>query len=211
MVEIIPAIIAKSYEEFESMIKKVEPYTNRVHLDIMDGEFVQNSTIEGYEELTKFMESFPETKLKFEVHLMISRPENKIDNWLKTAADKYLIHFESTDKDLTGSVKSKGHSFGLVLNPETNIDIIDNWASKIDLVQLMSVHPGHYGKEFLPEIEDKIKALHLKYSDLPIQIDGGMNPETARIVAEAGANFIISGSYIMKSEDPAQAIKDLKK
>lgn len=211
-IQIIPAIIAKSYEEFESMIKKVEPYTDRVHLDIIDGEFAPNKTIEGFGELAKFIENFQDTKLKFEVHLMVKKPENIINDWLKTDIDKYLIHWESTDKfnDLLALIKSKGNLFGPALNPETDLKVIDNIASKIDLVQLMSVHPGFYGKEFLPETADRIKTLHSKYADLKIQIDGGVNQETAKIIAETGANILVSGSYIVNSDNPGKAIKELQ-
>jgi ribulose-phosphate 3-epimerase len=211
LVEIIPAIIAKSYEEFEARIKKVEPYTSRVHLDIMDGKFVPNETIGGYEELDTFVKKFPKTKLRFEVHLMVNEPEKIIDAWLETPVDKYLIHWESTDEDLTGLIKSKGHTFGEVINPETTVDEIAGWIQKFDLIQIMTVHPGSYGAKFLPEMAEKIRAIHEKYPNLPIQVDGGVTPQTAPLVVGAGVTLLACGSFIQTSEDAGKAIEQLRK
>ena len=152
MTKIIPSILAKTSEEFEKLLRIVEPYVDRVHLDIGDGDFVLTKTISGYEELM-----IMETKVKFDVHLMVSRPEDQMYFWYKTKADRFLIHAETDHghRNLVESIHLNGRKVGLVLNPETQIEKIFELMDNIDFVQFMTVHPGNYGGEFVESVIDK--------------------------------------------------------
>jgi len=203
---IVPAILAKTEEEFINMVRKIEPYTYLVHLDIADGEFVPNKTIDGFEEMEKI-----DTKLDFEVHLMINNPESIIDRWLKTRAARYLIHSESTKEleTLIGQIKGSSKELGLILNPQTDYSAIDSYLDRIDLVQFMAVDPGFYGSPFLPEVLEKIRNFHSRYPNKKIQVDGGINPETIKLVEAAGASRATVGSFIFQSENIEKALREL--
>ena len=204
--KIIPAILAKTPEEFERMIRLVEPYTDLVHLDIADGEFVPNKTIDGFEELKKI-----NAKLNFEIHLMIKNPENIIDRWLETKATRFLIHWESTSdfRNLIKKIRSEEREVGGVLNPETSYNVLETYISELDLVQFMTVDPGFYGSPFLPEVLEKIKSFHSRYPDKIIQVDGGINPGTVKLVEAAGTSRAAVGSYIFQSQDIENGLKEL--
>jgi len=204
--KIIPAILAKSYEEFEAMVRKVESYADLIQLDIADGEFVSNNTIGGIEEIQKI-----ETKLDFEIHLMISNPESAIPLWLKTKASRYLIHAESAANldALINQLKENGKEFGCVLNPGTEYSVIEPYLDMIELVQFMTVDPGFYGSPFLPEVLEKIRSFHGQYPSKIIQVDGGMNMETVKLAEEAGASRAAVGSYIFRSDNIEKAIQEL--
>ncbi|MEK7659209.1 MAG: ribulose-phosphate 3-epimerase [Patescibacteria group bacterium] len=207
MIKIIPAILAKTYEEFEAMVRKIEPYTDLVHFDIADGEFVPNKTIEGFEEMEKI-----DTKLNFEIHLMIKNPESVIDRWLKTRAVRYLIHWESTKEleTLINQIKGSGKEPGLVLNPETDYSAIEPYLDRIDLVQFMAVDPGFYSSPFLPEVLEKIRNFHGRHPSKKIQVDGGIHSNTIEAVIKAGADLAILGSHIFsEGKDIGEAIKEL--
>ena len=208
MTEIVPAIISKNYKDLESKIRLVEPFVDRIHLDVMDGLFVPNMTIDGATELQKI-----ETKLNVEAHLMVNKPENHIPRWLETKADKILVHWEATQKlqECISLVKEGDKLFGVVLNPETNHEVLRDFIDQIDLVQFMTVHPGAYGGDFIEDVLDKMSDFHFFYPDIPIQVDGGVNAETAFKIIQAGASILVSGSYIFSSNNIEEAINLLKR
>jgi len=206
--EIVPAILAKTREELEQAIRKIEPHTERVHLDILDGGFTPDKTILGYVELEQI-----KTNLKIDVHLMVMHPEEYIPQWLsKTIADRLAIHVESDDHlgDMFLEIRAQGKKAGIALNPETPTGAIIEYLSMVDYIQFMTVHPGSYGRPFLTDMIDKISTFHDTYPDKMIVVDGGMSPEVIPLVKMAGAQVIVSGSYIMNNPDPAKAIEDLK-
>lgn len=204
--KIIPAILAKTYDEFESMVRRIEPYTDLVHLDIADGEFVPNKTIDGYEELKKI-----NTNLNFEVHLMVKNPESVIEQWLQTKAVRYLVHWESTleYEAVINNFGINGKEFGFVLNPETDYQEIEPYIDRIDLVQFMTVDPGFYGSPFLPEVLEKIRNFYIQYPVKIIQVDGAIKPEIVKLVEAAGVSRAAVGSYIFQSGDIEKALKEL--
>ena len=204
--KIIPAILAKSYGEFESMVRKIEPYTDLVHLDIADGEFVPNKTIDGYDELKRI-----NTNLNFEVHLMVRNPENIIDRWLKTKAIRYLVHWESTNEYdvVMNSFGINGKELGFVFNPQTDYSMMESYIDRVNLVQFMTVDPGFYGSPFLPEILEKIRNFHSQYPNKKIQVDGGINRDTIKLVQKSGASCAAVGSYIFQSSDVRKALQEL--
>lgn len=208
MIKIIPAIIAKSYEELEKMVRQVEPYVDRVQLDIMDGDFVPDKTISGYEELIKL-----ETKLKFDVHLMVSKPEDQMYYWYKTGADNFLIQAETDHghQDLIRQIHSNNRKAGLVLNPETPIEKIIELIDDIDSVQFMTVHPGAYGGEFVESVVDKIREFHNRYPNIPLAVDGAIHAGNIQKVIAAGASIIVLGSHIFsENRDVGEAIEEMK-
>lgn len=206
MIKIVPAILAKSYEEFESMVRKIEPYTDLVQLDIADGIFVSNKTINGYSEIKKI-----QTKLNFEVHLMVNNPEAVIGNWLNTKVVRYLVHLEAvTDFEfLINRFNTAGCQAGCVFNPETDYSAVEPHIDRFDLFQFMTVDPGFYGSRFLPEVLEKIRNFHTRYSNKTIQVDGGINPETIKLIRDVGATSAAVGSYIFKSNNIDEALKRL--
>jgi len=208
MIDIIPSILATTKEGFEQLLRIVEPHVERVHLDIGDGDFVSTKTISGYEELVQM-----ESKVKFDVHLMVSRPEDQMYFWYKTKADRFLIHAETDHghRNLIDQIHLNGRQVGLVLNPETQAEKIAEFIDDIDFVQFMTVHPGFYGSEFVESVVNKILDFHGRYPNVPIFADGGVNPETALRLIAAGATTLVVGSHVMSAADVGKAIEELNK
>lgn len=208
MVKIIPSILATTEEEFERLLRMLEPHVDRVHLDIGDGDFVPTKTVSGYEQLIKM-----ETKVRFDVHLMVSRPEDQMYFWYKTKADRFLIHAENDHGhfNLINQIHSNDRKVGLVLNPETQIEKIKDLIDNIDFVQFMAVHPGFYGSDFVDSVMSKILDFHGQYPSMPIMVDGGVNLETVRHLVAVGASSLVVGSYVVNSDNVGKAIEELNK
>lgn len=202
---IIPAIIAKSQEEFENNINKVKNYVDVIQLDFMDGDFVPNTSIDFDFEL-------PNSNCIFEAHLMIADPVKWI-NKHHEKVDTILAHFESckNPKKVIDLVRRKNKKIGFVLNPETPLSAIEKYLDKIDQVLIMTVNPGFYGSPFLPEMLDKISDLRELKPKIDIEVDGGVTDKTIGLVDNAGANMFVSGSYIVKSDNVKQAVENLNK
>lgn len=203
--EIIPALIAKTQEELDESVNKVKDYVKYLQLDVMDGQFVPNHSLD-------FKFELPENSCICEVHLMVAEPKEWIDK-LWDIAELFLIHFESTDniEEITDYVKQKGKKAGIVINPGTAVEEIEKYLDKIDQVLVMTVNPGAYGSKFLPETLEKVKKLRELKPNLNIEVDGSINADTIKQAADAGANLFVSGSFIMKSEDPEKAVQTLRK
>jgi len=202
---IIPAIIAKSQEEFENNINKVKEHVELIQLDFMDGDFVPNRSIDFDFEL-------PDTDCIFEAHLMVSDPIGWTEKY-HDRVDMILAHFESCKdtSEVIEFVRSKNKKVGFVLNPETPVSAIEQYLEDIDQVLIMTVNPGFYGSPFLPEMLEKVSELRKLKPDLDIEVDGGVNDKTIGLVDKAGANMFVSGSYIVKSENVEVAVNNLKK
>lgn len=201
---IIPAIIAKTQKELDSILAKVGDQATLLQLDIMDGRFVPNHSLD-------FDFVLPEKKCKFEAHLMIESPEVWVEkNWEKV--DTIIAHFEAVRNpmEIIKSVKKKEKKIAFALNPETDIEQIINYLMDIDQVLIMTVHPGFYGSKFLPEALDKITKLRKLRPELDIEVDGGIKPDTIEMVSDAGANMFVSGSYLISSDDIRDRINILK-
>jgi ribulose-phosphate 3-epimerase len=208
MVEIIPSILVDTSEKFTELVSKYKPYFQRVSLDISDGIFTPAKTIDGLQEVNQ-----DTSDLKFDVHMMITSPQDKIEAWLKTKADRFFIHFEGNQaylEDIINKIKLANKKFGLVINPETDLGQVTAFLDKIDYLQFMTIHPGFYGRQFMPEVLDKISNFKNNYSEIPIAVDGGINLETAQKVVGAGASILIVGSYFLTSQDLSKSLTDLK-
>lgn len=201
--KVIPAIIAESQQDLEEKINQIKDFADRIQLDIMDGIFVANESL-------NFDFKLPEIDCDFEAHLMVDNPDNWVKkNWQKV--DTVIIPIESCEKPKEFIKFFKGKKkIGFALNPETPIEAIKDYLDEINQVLIMTVHPGFYGGKFLPETLEKVRELRQLKPDLDIEVDGGITPETIKMALEAGANLFVSGSYIFNSQNPKEAIKILK-
>ncbi|MEK7217810.1 MAG: hypothetical protein AAB374_00935 [Patescibacteria group bacterium] len=208
MIEIVPAILATTKEEFSEMVKEVEPYVSLVHVDISDGIFVDSKTIS----LEEIRDS--SSRLKLSAHLMVQQPETVIAGWLKLPnLQSVIFQIEATGKtaEIIDTIHNSGKKVGLAINPETNIESLEPFVSKIDQVQFMTVHPGNYGGEFVEGAIEKIVEFHKMYPTVKIAVDGSIHKETAQMAVRAGAEILILGSHIFsEGRDIGEAIKELK-
>ncbi|MBU1177007.1 MAG: ribulose-phosphate 3-epimerase [Patescibacteria group bacterium] len=207
MIQIIPTIIAKDFQELQDKINKVELHAEWAQLDVMDGKFVNNTTWQNPVDLKNL-----ETNLNLEAHLMVKNPEEVIDQWIESGVKRIIIHYESTKKitEIIDKIKKAGLEVGLAINPETSLEKIVDFIEKIDLVLIMTVNPGFGGQDFLNESVDKIKQLRGEYKDVNIEVDGGINLKTASKVIQAGANFLAVGTAIFKSDNIKEVINKFK-
>ena len=203
-IQISPSILSADFSQLGNEIKRLEEGgADLIHVDVMDGHFVPNLTI-GPPVIKALKKN---CSIKFDVHLMISPVHKYIDAYADAGADIITIHPEATD-DLSSSIKKikdLGKKVGVSLNPETKVSIIKDHLGQIDLVLIMSVNPGFGGQKFMPEVLDKIKELKNiqkeQNIDFDIEIDGGINFENSKIAIEAGANILVSGTTIFKSNN----------
>ena len=203
-IKISPSILSADLSKLGSEIQNLEKAkADLIHIDVMDGHFVPNITI-GPEVINKLRKY---TSLPFDVHLMISPVHNFIKNFADAGADIITIHPEATN-DLESSIKkikSYNKKVGISLNPETPLDKLNNVLDKIDLVLIMSVNPGFGGQKFIENTLNKIKKLRLKIDQLKhkveIEVDGGINFENSKSIIKAGADILVSGTTIFKSNE----------
>ena len=192
--KIIPTIIANNQKEFNEILNKYSKYFKHFQLDIMDGKFVENrSNWPAIEKLDK--------RYTYEAHLMVDDPEEYIKNNYKNF-DILIANFEKV-KDplkLIKFVKNKKKKIGFALNPETSIMFLIPYLKYLDRILLLTVYPGKYGAEFLPEILEKIKMLRMYYKK-DIEVDGHMNPKYIKLCKKAGGNLFAVGNYLIKSDD----------
>ena len=206
MVQIIPAILTNSADEFEKIIRLVEPYSARVHLDVADGIFVSNETIKGYSEL-----EVVSTGLKFDVHLMVKAPLMQLSLWNNEKADRFIIHVESPNLDETiRELRGMGKGIGIAINPDTSVEALEHFIDQADFVCFMTVYPGFQGRGFLDHVVEKIKDFRKKYPGVVIFVDGGINLATAKSAVEAGVNGLVSGSFVVKSGNVGKTIAELQ-
>lgn len=209
--QVIPAIIAENFRDLEEKIAKVEPYTDWIQLDVMDGRFVDHITWYNPQDLKDLNPAIMQ-KINFEAHLMVYKPERIIEPWLKSGVKRIYIHYESTHRkaEIIEQIKSAGIEVGFALDIVTPYTFIESFIPNLDAVLIMTVRPGKSGQKFREDTLSKIKNLHAKHPELPIAVDGGINPQTAKLALAAGATRLCSGSYILESLDIKQAIETLK-
>ena len=203
-IQISPSILSADFSQLGNEIQRLEEAgADLIHVDVMDGHFVPNLTI-GPPVIKALKKN---CSIKFDVHLMISPVHEYIDAYSDAGADIITIHPEATD-DLYASIKKikeLGKKVGVSLNPKTEVNIIKNYLNEIDLVLIMSVNPGFGGQKFMPEVLIKIKELKKiqeeKNLDFDIEIDGGINFENSKVAIKAGANILVSGTTIFKSNN----------
>ena len=203
-IQISPSILSADFSQLGKEIKRLEEGgADMIHIDVMDNHFVPNLTM-GPPVIKALRKC---TKLPFDVHLMISPVHKYIQDYADAGADIITIHPEATTnlKESIDYIKKLKKKVGVSLNPETKIDLVLDDLSEIDLVLVMSVHPGFGGQKFMPEVLYKIKELkkikEKKNLDFDIEIDGGINFDNNKLAIEAGANILVSGTTIFKNND----------
>ena len=214
-IQISPSILSANFSQLGNEIKRLEDGgADMIHVDVMDGHFVPNLTIGP--PVIKALRNY--TKLPFDVHLMIAPVHKYIKDYANAGADIITIHPEATDnlQESIKHIKKFGKKVGVSLNPNTQIGIIEKLLVEINLVLIMSVHPGFAGQKFIPNVLDKIKELKKikdkKNLNFDIEVDGGINFDNSKLVIEAGANILVSGTTIFKNNkgDTKKNIDTLK-
>lgn len=206
-----PSFLSSDFTKLKEEIISVNN-AKWLHFDVMDGKFVSNKTYDYLmvKEVNKYSNQF------FDVHLMIEEPEKYIDEYIKAGADLITFHYEATTNplDLIRKIKKYGKKAGISIKPDTHIEVLDQLLEELDLVLIMSVEPGKGGQKFLPSSIDKIsylnkKRLENKYGYL-IEVDGGINLETAKTVRQSGCDVIVVGSFLFNRTDRKKLIEELE-
>ena len=203
-IQISPSILSADFSQSGNEIKRLEEGgADMIHVDVMDGHFVPNLTI-GPPVIKALKKN---CSIKFDVHLMISPVHKYIEAYSDAGADIITIHPEATEnlEESILKIKSLNKKVGVSLNPESKLDLITNYLEKIDLVLIMSVNPGFGGQKFMPEVLDKVKQLKeiksKKNINFDIEIDGGINFDNCQSAIEAGADILVSGTTVFKSNN----------
>ncbi|WP_100330868.1 ribulose-phosphate 3-epimerase [Bacillus xiapuensis] len=213
MVKIAPSILSADFSRLGEEIKEVEAGgADIIHVDVMDGHFVPNITIGPL-----IVEAIrPITKLPLDVHLMIENPDKYIEAFAKAGADYITVHTEACPHlhRTVQLIRSYGVKPGVVVNPATPAAVLDYIIEDIDMVLLMTVNPGFGGQSFIHSVVPKIRQvkeiIDAKGLDVAIEIDGGVNAETAKACAQAGADILVAGSAIYNKDDRKQAIAEIR-
>jgi len=196
MVEILPAILARTIGEYHQKLKAIEPLTDWVQIDIVDNVYARNQTID-----VKDVASI-RTSLKMEIQLMVEEIEDFIDPFIKLKPGRIIVPVESAREpiELVQHLQQHGVPFGFSLEPKTPVERMQHLVDKVDHVLLLAVHPGFSGQHFAHNVLQKIRDLKVMRPDLIIEVDGGIELGTARKCAEAGANILVAGSWIFQND-----------
>ena len=213
MIKVSPSVLACDLSRLLEEVKSIQSAgADMVHLDVMDGMFVTNISF-GLPVIASLRKN---TDIFFDVHLMIDRPERYIERFAEAGADLITFHYEASENPLATleTIRALGKQAGISVKPGTPVDVVYPLIDKCDLVLIMTVEPGYGGQSFMPEMLDKIRALRAEIErrglNVDIQVDGGINAETGRLVREAGANNLVAGSYVFKETDRRTAIDSLR-
>jgi ribulose-phosphate 3-epimerase len=203
---IVPAILATTFEDFKKDFKKVEPFCDYVHIDVMDGVFVNNTSFQNIEKVKEL-----NTKKKFELHLMVEHPIEEMKQWLDIKnVFRALFHIEALDgpEDCINFAK-KQWEVGVVLNPDTELTRAESYFNLVDVVQFMTVYPGAQGALFVPETETKIRHFTNLKSRPLCAVDGSVNKETIGRLKSWGVEIFNVGTALVKSDDIKKTCQEL--
>lgn len=212
MIKISPSILACDFARMGEEIAKVDKFSDYLHVDVMDGIFVPNISF-GMPVIKSIRKT---TDIIFDVHLMIERPERYIDEFAKLGSDIITIHYESTEDpaSVLKMIRAAGKKAGISIKPGTDVSVLIPLLPLCDLVLIMTVEPGFGGQKFMHDMMPKVRAIRdiveKEKLDIEIEVDGGINAETAAIAAEAGANVLVAGSSVFAAADAEKAIADMR-
>ncbi len=214
MIQILPSILAADFVRLGEDVRRVEAAgVEMLHVDIMDGHFVPNFTMGP--PITESLRAF--TNVKLDHHLMIDDPDTYAPIFIKAGADCVSVHYEvcrNLDRTIH-MIQDHGAKAGVVINPATVTGLLDDVLDIVDYVLVMSVNPGYGGQKFLPNSLSKVRQLARKRSErglnFAIEIDGGVGTENIADVARAGVDWVVAGSSVFRTADPAQAVGDLRR
>lgn len=207
-VKISPSILASDYANLQSELERIST-SDLIHVDVMDGHFVPNISIGA--PVTAACKKVCD--VPFDVHLMISNPLDYAEDFAKAGADIICFHSEcdSDTEETINKILSLDKKAGLAIKPATPIDEVVKYLDKLSMVLVMTVEPGFGGQSFMESTMPKVEAIRKINPDIDIEVDGGINAETIKIAAKAGANVFVAGSAVFKSENPAETIAILRK
>lgn len=205
-IKVIPGILEKDFEEIKKKVSLVSPYVDTIQIDLCDGKLVSNKTFDDPEQFKEIIKNE-----EFELHLMVSEPGEIVDGWIDAGFKKIIGHIEGIAEpmDFLLELKKKGVAVGLGIDFDTKVSILEDYLDYIDFVLVMTVRAGFSGQDLIESALEKVKWLRNKRPNLDIEVDGGINPATGKMALEAGANVLISNSYIF-SGDVKENIEKLK-
>lgn len=206
---IAPSILSADLARLQEEVDSISPYADWIQVDVMDGHFVPNLTFGA--PVVKSLR----TALPLDIHLMVTNPADRVDEFLQAGAKNITFHAEAVldtqqRRRLIAAIRAGGATAGVAINPDTPVTAIEDVVDTVDLVLVMSVRPGFSNQAFIPDVLEKVKELHAKHPALMIQMDGGIDAETSKLCRKAGANNLVSASYIFKAQDRAAAIASLR-
>lgn len=201
--KVLPAILAETQEEMEKEFEKVIRYSQMFHVDVEDGSFVENTSLDFDFDLPEYQ--------RYEAHLMVERPLEWIEDNLERFS-RFNFHVEAKDDpgEVIEFLKSEDKEVGIAIDPETDLEQVLEYVHKVDLVQIMTVDPGKYGSEFHKEMIKRIKKVKTEHPEISIEVDGHVTSENAGDLREVGADLFVSGSYIQENDEPGKAVRELE-
>jgi ribulose-phosphate 3-epimerase len=208
---IIPAINAQTQEEVEGYIRTASEFTHFFHLDIVDGKFVPHTTWGTPKELRALLDKNHWKDFEFEIHLMVENPESQILAWSGAGAKRVIVHAEAVEnrESVLDQSARKTPTIMVAINPESPTSLLEPYLNTVEFFQILAVTPGKAGQKFNPTVINKISELREKALRVTIEVDGGINPKTARMCRYAGANIFVAASHIFKNSNPKKAFDEL--